>query len=202
MVEEGMSAHLTAEQLASYLDGRLTPTEHDRVLAHFDRCAECRREMTASRGVIGHAQPAGMESFARRTLVPALVGLAAVLAIAVASPMLRDLRAPDPAVRAPVGLVESDIVAQMATVSPGDDGSFLGEPGVFVWRAASADAEYHLTVTDATGGIVWLKRTTDTSVVVPGDLRLPRGKDYFWSVDALLGDGRSATTRVHRFSIR
>jgi len=72
----------------------------------------------------------------------------------------------------------------------------------FVWRAASGDAEYRLTVMDGTGGIVWSKSTGDTSATLPADVRLTSGHEYFWSVDALLADGHSTTTRVHQFSIR
>ena len=57
-------------------------------------------------------------------------------------------------------------------------------------------------IVDATGGIVWSRSTVDTSVTLPADLRLLRGTEYFWSVDALLADGHSMTTRAHHFSIR
>ncbi len=90
----------------------------------------------------------------------------------------------------------------MATVAPVDDGAITPASDSFVWRAASADAEYRLRIMDATGGIVWSTSTVDTSATLPANLRLPQGSEYFWSVDALLADGHSTTTRVHHFTIR
>ncbi len=56
--EDTNIAHLSAERLASYIDGNLTPAEHNAALAHFDDCADCRREMTDARRVIALAPPA------------------------------------------------------------------------------------------------------------------------------------------------
>ena len=202
MQDDGKTAHLSVEQLASYIDGSLTPDERDRVLTHFDQCAECRREMTASRRVIARAPGAALRS-RWRTLSPAFAMLAAAaLVFVVASPVLRNNRGRDVAVRAPTRIAESDNAPRLATVSPADEGAASPENNTFVWRAASGDAEYRLTITDATGRIVWRKSTTDTSAVLPDSVRFVRGNDYYWSVEALLADGRSATTNARHFSVR
>jgi len=205
--EDRDTAHLSAERVASYLDGYLTPTEQDAALAHFAVCADCRREMTDARRVLrasSSALPLSPRAPGawRRMLVVIPAAAAAVFAVAIAMPMLRERNSETRATRGPERLPQSETVARLATVSPADDAAFVPGRDRFVWRAASADAEYRLTVMDATGGVVWSKSTADTSAMLPADVRLTSGDGYYWSVDALLADGRATTTRGHHFSIR
>ena len=58
-----------------------------------------------------------------------------------------------------------------------------------------------VTVADAGGDPVWRTETRDTAVVLPPDVSLEPGARYVWFVDALLPDGGSATSGVHRFEI-
>ena len=204
--EDRDTTHLSAERMASYLDGNLTSAEHNAALAHFNDCADCRREMTGARRVIALSSPtlskparAQSGSRARRTLVAAL---AATLVFAIVPTLLRNRSHVESPTRGMDRSAQSEIVARLATVSPADDDAIAPASDSFVWRAASADAEYRLTITDATGGVVWRKSTTDTSVALPGDLRLQHGEEYFWSVNALLANGHSTTTRAHHFTIR
>jgi anti-sigma factor RsiW len=201
------TTHLSAERLASYLDGTLTPAERDAALAHFDDCADCRREMTETRRVIALSSSAASRSqgpIGRRVGVRSLVtaAIAAALVFAVVPTLMRNRSGPVASIRGPDRVPQSEIVPELATVSPAKDGTIAPSTDAFVWRAASGDAEYRLTIMDATGGVVWRKSTSDTSVMLPGDLRLTSGNEYFWSVDALLADGHSTTTHVNHFSVR
>ena len=201
------TTHLSAERLASFLDGYLTPVEQDAALAHFDDCADCRREMTDARRVIAASSPAvprpvPARPARRRTLAIVSAALAATLAFVIVPAVLRTRGGEEVATRAPDRLPQSEIVRRLATVSPAEASAVVPGTDAFIWRAASRDAEYRLTIMDATGGIVWSKSTSDTSVTLPRDLRLTSGTEYFWSVDALLADGHSTTTRVQHFSIR
>lgn len=205
--EDRDTAHLSAERVASYLDDYLTPTERDAALAHFAVCADCRREMTEARRVLTTSSSAFSPSVrapraSRRILVVIPAAVAAVLAFAVVTPRLRERSEAIVVTRAPDRVPQSEAVARLATVSPAEDAAFVPGRDSFVWRAATGDAEYRLTVMDGTGGIVWSKSTADTSAMLPGDVRLTSGHEYYWSVDALLADGRSSTTRSHHFSIR
>ena len=204
--EDMIITHVSTERLASYLDGHLTTSERDVVLAHFDECAACRREMTEARRVLARASSRGGgghgTSLTRRVLTLLPPALAAILLVAVALPRLREQRGVNVATRASEASPQSDAIPRLAIVFPADDGAFAAATDSFVWRAASDDAEYRFTIMDGTGGIVWSKSIGDTSVTLPADLRLTRGSEYFWSVDALLADGHSTTTRVHHFSIK
>ena len=204
--DEGATAHLSAERLASYLDGRLTTAERDQALAHFDRCVDCRREMTEGRRVLSLASPIVrrpdlVRSVPRRLVIVVTTAMAAAVLFAVFLPAIRDRSQQPAAIRAPDRLA-AEIVPPLGTVSPPEGGTFVPQRDALVWRSASANAEYRLTIQDANGGRVWTTSTSDTSVTVPADVRLTIGGEYFWSVDALLADGRSTTTRVRHFTIK
>jgi len=71
----------------------------------------------------------------------------------------------------------------------------------FLWHSAGQNVQYRLTVTNQRGDIVWSFGTADTAAVLPASMRVQSGNPYFWYVDALLPDGRSATSRVQRFNV-
>jgi hypothetical protein len=48
---------------------------------------------------------------------------------------------------------------------------------------------------------VWTESTSDTTLAPRAAAKLSRGGSYFWYVDALGPDGRSATTGVQRIQI-
>jgi hypothetical protein len=202
--DDGATAHVSAERLASYLDGRLTTAERDLALVHFDRCAACRREMAEGRRVLALAsalRPDLVRRAPRRLVTVVMTAMAAAVMFAVALPMVRDRSPQQGAIRAPDRLA-AEIVPPLGTVSPGESSTFSPQRDALVWHSASADAEYRLTILDADGGRIWTRSTTDTSVMLPADVRLTPGSGYFWSVDALLADGRSTTTRVRHFTVK
>ena len=202
----GATAHLSAERLASYLDGRLTTAERDQALAHFDRCADCRREMTEGRRVLSLASPLVrrpdlLRGVPRRLMIVVTAAMAAALVFAVILPTVRDRSPQQAVIRAPDRLA-AEIVPPLGTVSPVEGSTFAPQRDALVWRSASVDAEYRVTILDANGGRVWTRSTGDTSLTLPADVRLTTGSEYFWSVDALLADGRSTTTRVRHFTVK
>jgi hypothetical protein len=71
----------------------------------------------------------------------------------------------------------------------------------FGWLSVGEDVLYSLAVLDTAGNEVWTGNTTDSILLLPGAVALAQGVNYFWYVDALLPDGRSATTGIHQFRI-
>jgi len=63
-------------------------------------------------------------------------------------------------------------------------------------------SRYLIRVTDERGAAVWSTETGDTSVILPAEIALLSGRQYYWYVDALGADGRSLTTGTHRFQLR
>jgi putative zinc finger protein len=204
--DDAATAHLSPERLASYIDGRLTAAERDLALAHFDGCAHCRREMTEGRRVLAVASPLVRRPDLVRRVPPRLMivvttAIAAAVVFAVVLPTVGDRSPQQAAIRAPDRLA-AEAVPPLGTVSPQEGATLSPERDALVWRSASANAEYRLTILDADGGRVWTTSTSDTSVMLPADVRLTPGSEYFWSVDALLADGRSTTTRVRHFAVK
>src|SRR4029079_7763564 len=101
--------------------------------------------------------------------------------------------------RASTSPVES--APQIRIVQPSDSTAVTSAVS-FTWRPAGTDASYVITVQDGGGVVVWLKTTSDTSTALPGTVRLASNTPYFWSVDARLADGSTASSGVHPFTTR
>jgi hypothetical protein len=196
------SSHLSDGRLAAFLDGRLSSTERDQALAHFASCASCRREMSAARRLL-----AG--SVRRRPWnSPFVATLAAALILAAGPIFVLRERRDDPA-RAggnavPVAerAAQPDLMSVVPIVSPVDQATVEDSIIVFRWRSAGSDATYRLTLQDATGTVVWDVSVADTTAALPRRIMLGAQQRYYWSVDALLSDGRSARAGVHVFTTR
>jgi hypothetical protein len=71
----------------------------------------------------------------------------------------------------------------------------------FVWRPVASDGLYLFVLTDTAGQTVWEGRTPDTTLVLPASVALQPGGRYLWLVDALLRDGRMASTGPREFRL-
>ncbi len=194
---ETPSAHLSVERMAAYLDQRLSPADRADAVSHLADCAECRRELREAREVIVRA-PATR----RRALLPVAIALAAALAFIV---VLRVPRLNDDgsgAQRGALRAVDPAAVPGIAVVGPTAGDSVAAAGLRFVWHPEAGEPEYHLTLQDASGAVVWRLPTADTLAVLPASVALVSGAEYFWTVDALRSDGGSATTRSQRFFVR
>jgi hypothetical protein len=69
------------------------------------------------------------------------------------------------------------------------------------WRLTGAAVEYRVTLLDATGSVLWTSVTADSVALLPVGVSLAPGADYYWYVDALLGDGTSVSSGAQRFSM-
>lgn len=184
--------HLDARAIAAYLDRALGDAERQRVEAHLVACAECRDEVAEVAGVLASPRRswrwvplAGLAAAAVLTLMlvrpgPEQPGGGAV----VRGPTSVDVRRP--AVELVGPLVRDATPAGGLT---------------FVWRAVGADAHYRLVVTDERGDTVWTATTADTAQRAPAGGPMRQGRTYFWYVDALLPDGRSAVSAVRELRL-
>ena len=187
---------LPPEDMAAYLDGRLSGEELERVESALAGSAEARAELVEASRLIAmiperQAQPK------RQWVLVSAVAAAAVLAVVMVPPLFQK-----PAIEqvATERRAAADAGAGIRTVAP-EDGAVVGSVGVrFAWDAIPA-ATYQLTVTDAQGRTVWQAATTDTTLVLPGTTKLRGPASYYWNVDALAPDGSSMTTGVREFKI-
>ena len=194
-----VSQHLSSAQVADLLDECLDPADRDAVVAHLAACAECRHEVAELHGALS-----GVNERRRRPrwLAGAAVAAAAVVAL-VTIPRLTTR---------PVTHYENGGATRTAEPFPVEpsririvepsEGGTLPASAAFTWKSAGADATYQLTIQDAAGTVMWATTATDTSAALPASVKLAPAAQYFWSVDATLGDGSSSKSGPHSFTVR
>ena len=195
MTESSDTQHPSNEQVAAFLDGRLTTDERAQVLTHFAACPECRREMTVANKLLG-----ARRDVRRGPVIGLATILAAALAFMVVRPISHDPAAPGAAVRSSDQLSQPDRIAELTVVAPANQ-AVVDSTIVFRWRSGGPDATYRVTVQDRSGAVVWDTTLADTALALPRRVVLAKGQ-YFWSLDAQLADGGSAKAGAHQFTVR
>ena len=181
------SMHLEPHQVAAYVDGRLDAQEAARLEAHLAQCDECRNELIEVRRLL--------PGTARRWRWPAVGALAAAAVL-----LLVLGRSVDRGDRSTVRGGEGQPAAP-AVMSPADGATLPTGTAWFLWRGVRGAAAYRFTLTDERGDQVWSTESADTALALPASVHLQRGHGYYWSVDVLLADGRSATTGFRGFRV-
>lgn len=189
--EEDWTGHPDGEQVAAYVERKLTSAEREELEAHLAECADCRREVAEVTLFLRRER-----SGRRRWLIPSLATAAAAALLLI---VVRAGDVDDPGGTRFREFGEAEALPAIEAVSPAPEAVLPPGEESFTWRAAGADAFYRLTVATEEGGVVWREETADTSASLPADIRLAPGRTYYWFVDALLPDGREATTGVRRF---
>jgi anti-sigma factor RsiW len=188
--------HIASAELARFIDGILTPTARQAVVAHLAECADCRHEVVELREALAASMP---RTRPRARWTSGVLAAAAVLLIAVL--VTRPVSRNAAVVRAELGEASDGQVSIIASL-PAENQTLEREAVRFAWRRAGADATYLLTVQDTTGRVVWSTQLADTSATPPRTAPLVGGQRYFWSVDARLGDGQSRKGGVSTFLVR
>lgn len=196
------SGHVSAIEMARYIDGTSQRPARSQVTHHLADCEECREELTALQRLV----PRRYRISAR---VGAVLGAAAALLLITLSwqrtlPSLTDV--PPDSTRAAKGIAELD--APFPVVAPRSNALLSPDSVRLTWRVAGRDAAYHVVVLDEGGRIVFSTTTSDTSAIVPDsavarqDVSDAKERLYYWSIDAKLLDGRAANTEMHPFRVR
>lgn len=175
--------HLENGLVAAYLDGRLGPEERAKVEGHLADCPTCRREIVA----VARLRRSATRRPRWMIAVPAVAAAAVVLFLS--WPGARE----ESVGRGPVvrGGGEEGVAA-VAALAPAAGAVVPREALTFTWRPAGPETHYRLTVTDDQGNVVWTAATDDTTLTARP--LLVAARVYYWYVDALLPDGRSATS--------
>ena len=191
---EPLGEHPSSEDIAAYLGDALVPEARAAVEEHLAGCRECRLEVTTARRLL-------RTSRRRKPLVWSIpLAAAAVLAIMLVSRAPGPKSLGDEPLRSQQG--SADATATIGILAPAEGDTIGPADVVFSWRAQAGAPLYHLSLTDASGRAVWTGETSDSTLTLPVTVALDRGRTYFWTVDALSADGRSLTTRNHRFVTR
>lgn len=190
------SGHIRPHDLAAYLDGGASEGERALVEAHLSACSACCEELIEVRRLRA-------ESPHRRRVGWYLAGAASAAAVLAILLVGQPWKEPTPgAVLPSTQRAPSAAAPGVKTLSPGDGEGVGAEGLVFSWRPAGAGPVlYNLVLTTEEGDSIWAATTRDTIVAPPeGDVLEP-GRTYLWYVDALLSDGRPASSGVRHFRI-
>ena len=182
--------HPTAEDVARYVDWRVSTDERRAIQAHLIECARCRDEMVSAQSAVAHMR--------RRNGLRWAIPLLAAAAIAVVVPMA--LRTPsDGTARLRSGRTAP---ASIRALAPVGDIRNAADSVRFEWTGGGVGASFILTVTDSAGNPVVERRTADTIVLLPRE-DLPEGPvTLLWFIDALFQDGQFAKVDVTRFRMQ
>jgi len=206
------NGHLTASELAAYVDHALDADARRAADEHLDQCSECRHEAMAIMNVAESYAAANVLGASTRTAVPAAarsragwrrvaIGsgiLAAGLLLSVVARRPNRPAEQSSAVRAPqASLGQGENMVSAA--APSDGATIPARGAAFTWHRTTTDT-YRVTVLTQTGEPVWSQETPDTSVALPAAVVLQPGRTYFWRVDAI-ADGIAATSGPQRFLV-
>lgn len=186
--------HLSDLDLAAYLDRQLDPETRARFSAHLIECDDCRSILAESTSILARPR--------RRTRVAWFAGgglVAASLALLVlarSQPVTLDqerTRGSAPVLTEDAPRFSAWAPAPRAQVRPAELR--------FAWGSHVPGTVYRLTVSNEQGVVVWNGRTADTVLVPPPSITqsLVPGQVYYWRVEALLPDLRTASTQVQAF---
>ena len=127
------------------------------------------------------------------------VAAAAVVTLVLATPFGRQLLFTD--TESPTRSSATEGTVAIGAIAP-VEGDLVGREGLtLLWHSMSAETSYQITLTNPQGDVVWTARTPDTTAAVPPTVELIADASYYWYVDALLKDGRPATTGIQRFVV-
>ena len=205
--------HLTASELAGYVDHALDADAHRAAEEHLEQCAQCRHEAMAIMTVAesyeanapvvevstrsaATASARSRSGWRRVAIGSGVLAAGLVLSVVARQPNGRDEQIA--AVRAPHTSARTGETV-MAAAAPADGATIPARGTVFSWHRATADT-YRFTVATQSGEPVWSRETSDTSVTLPATVSLEPGRSYFWHVEAI-ADGIVAASAARQFLV-
>lgn len=207
--------HIDENDIARYVDGRITDDERRDVETHLAECARCRNQVAAVHQIL--AEDAGADGgldFGVREQAEALgagegqarssdrqtgrrfvaSAAAAVLVVAIASLLYWQLQGPPPS------RLRSSSPASALTVSAPSDGASVSARPVFVCAPVSEALSYRVILRAPDGTVVWKGDTTAARVPLPPDVSLAEGQTYLWRAEALRSDGTTIRSDPRTFT--
>ncbi|HET9708189.1 MAG TPA: hypothetical protein VFP39_07780 [Gemmatimonadales bacterium] len=192
------SAHcLDAGTIAAMVDGTLEADRREAALTHLAGCDHCQTAVASvARALVDPAVASELSATGGqgqrrlfRVLLP--VAAAAALLLVVVKPWGGDEgpgghRAPPPTAVAPEPLGPIGVVADAHRLW---------------WSSIPGADRYRVTLSDASGGLLFEMQGVDTNVALPDSITLVPGHAYLWLVEARTGFDRWSTSRLAEFSI-
>ncbi len=188
---------ISPEEMAAYIDDRLSGEERASVEARLARSPDLRAELVAATRITAAARASTRRrSSAWKATAMLVAGVAAVIAVVVVPNRNRD---PRPSAAPAERRAEAEDGGRVNLLAPMDAAIVPLASANFAWRS-EGDASYRITLADATGATVWTTLTTDTTATLPATVLLRPGNHYYWYVDALRIDGSSIASGPRSFT--
>ena len=225
--EPRRSAHcLAPEALAAFLDGSSGKTTHTAREAHLADCRFCLQQLARicrSRedeaaisvpkdlllraGALGdkeaQAQPVSTRPFIGK--LPAIVAVAATVVLAVGVLSLNfDNRTPAsvPPEEFPTTRYADTQAMNPRMLAPIEDSVIVPAEQVFRWTEVPGSLFYDVRLVDPDGEILLRERVDTTRWLIPDNLALQAGGEYYVRVDAYLDDERFLSSEHVVFHVR
>ena len=154
---------------------------------------------TAPRPAASRRGAAEMSAFAR--LVESLRGASFPIAAAAAVAIMVLVQIPEPRLTGPATRGPSLADAVAIRIMAPEEGVIV-EPtsAVLAWEVVPGAGTYRVTVSDATGAVVWTAITADSWVRVPALRLFTPGASYAFWVTAVLESGETVESAVRHFT--
>jgi hypothetical protein len=189
---EPVADHPSSEEIADYLNGRISPDVRSTLESHLADCRSCRQQVVSARRVLTTFSVRRSMAWA----VPAAA--AAVLAWVLLVPRPQAGDATDDLPRDRGAASGSDAATTLTVIAPPNDGTVEPARVEFIWHAQAGGPLFRFVLTEGNREL-WSATTRDTVLRPPSSVALEPGRAYLWYVDALDAAGRSTTSGTQRF---
>lgn len=182
--------HLTALEVARYLDETGPGNERERVETHLAECADCRHDVTSAKELVERPR-----RWSRRITGAVATLAAASIVIAIGAHLRVDRDASNRA-RVRAGAGDASPLPVHAPSRSARAGALR-----FVWGSAPGALSYQFALSRSDGTPMWARGGPDTALTLPDSVVVTSGTSYLWTADALLPDGSTRSTGVREVSV-
>jgi len=197
VTDENMTDEITCQTLRGagaverYVAETLSPDELEPFESHMIECPRCQQDVRLAAAVRGALAPVGSRSRVLRVAAGVALAAAAVLAVVLVTPELRQELGFD-------GHRGESAVPELRPIAPRGPIATLD---LVRWYALAGSERYRVRVFDQSGQILWEGETTDTLLRVPelGDLQTDA--PYYWRLEARVGWDRWVGSELVGFQL-
>lgn len=208
-----MHTHLTEDEVASYIDGRLPSEERREIEAHMAECPPCSTRVAEAQALVDNlsdqtAPPldpdvhrnaeqlgtAREKETASLGLSRSVVAAALVLVLAIGGVGYWQMRGLNSA------QLRSPAETTVLTAREPADGASVSDRPVFACAPVSNALTYRVTLYAQDGSVLWEADSTATRLPLPSSVPLGSGQTYLWRMGALRSDGTTLRSSLRTFT--
>lgn len=207
---------LDENDIARYLDGRVSESEREQIERHLAECRTCREEVAQARRILKgvqeenapsldpdtrrRADALGAEERGRKRVLSRLQNrpvatTTAVVLLAIVGVLYWHAQGPSRT----NGLRSTPGEAPVSVRAPAD-GAKLSERPVFRCEKVPNAYAYRVTLYAQDGMVLWEGDTTVPRVTLPTHISLSEGRTYLWRATVLRTNGTTLQSSLYRFT--